>query len=88
MCKIQEKFIKKQLEKLKNKSNLMTSTITGKLFDNNLLTALQSDFHKIIDLTNQNILSDLYIYQILKLICEKENIIIPDYIKNHFRLEK
>lgn len=83
-------IINKQLDKIKQKSDMMVDTITNKLVDENLLKAISKDFKNLSsDVTekiNEMILSQTYIYQILKLLCEEKNIIIPKYIKDYFRL--
>lgn len=96
-------FIEKQLFSIKEKTNLMTDTITNKLFDTNLLTVLREDLHILNDdineLRKQNneiIKSEVFLFQILDNMRKEINkkyddgkfyIEMPLYIKNHFRID-
>ena len=76
-----------KIEEAKIKIDSLTSTVTNKAFDMNLLKAIQKDFGTIIDLINQNIKSEIYIFNVLEYICDYHEIEIEDHIKKHFRIE-
>lgn len=83
---IKKGYIINQLNKLKEKTNMMTDTITNNLFDTNLLTALREDLHKLIQQNNDIIMGEVFLFQLIQKICDKENINIPNHIKKHFRI--
>lgn len=85
-------FISKKLKKAVEKMNLMTDTITSKVFDTNLITALREDLHKLIEQNNEIVKGECFLFQTLDIIRKQLNEIkginiqIPDYIKKHFEL--
>jgi hypothetical protein len=92
-------FIERQVEAIKEKTNLMTDTITNKLFDTNLLTALREDLHKLDERINDvreqyNEIAEgeIFLFQMLDEIrielnrVVKTDIKIPNHIKKHFRV--
>lgn len=86
MEKIKNKIYDK-IDEFKLKADSLQTAITNKAFDVNLLKAIQKDFHIIIEQNNDIVLGLSYIFKILEMICKKENIEIPIYIKNHFIIE-
>jgi hypothetical protein len=84
---MKEKIILKQFEKLKNKAESTLNLVTHKAFDSNLLIAIRKDFDKLIEHLIEVQKGEIFLFQILKLICEQNKIQIPEYIKNFFQPE-
>lgn len=85
--KIIVKQLKKRINEMKQKSDLALDTVTSKVFDMNLLTAIKTDFSNIIDKMNTIIISETYLFKILEKICIKANIEISQDIKDFFILK-
>jgi len=81
-----KEVISEKAEEVKIKSDMLISGITNKAFDINLLKAIKKDFYFIIEQQNDLIKGEIFLFQVLKMICEEKNISIPQHIKNHFRL--
>ena len=78
--------IKDKIDEVKFKADSVITSVTNKAFDMNLLKAIKKDFETIIEQENEIIKSQVFLFQILKILCEQNKISIPQYIKNHFRI--
>jgi len=79
--------IKDKIEEVKSKSDAVINAVTNKAFDVNLLKAIGKDFDFIIQQQNDIIKGEVFLFQLLKPLIEKEGISIPNHIKKHFTIE-